>query len=85
MNIYEMYIHNGNKCGFKVRRNNWPQTGFAIVISIDGKKEGELDGKPPYFGNPKVIAWHVNDKKIRPLLSPGTYNYTFLEHGEPKK
>jgi len=45
-NIYQMYVANGNKVGFWVQRNSWSwQT--ALITSIGGQSEGELEGLPP--------------------------------------
>lgn len=50
MNVFEMYVANGRRPGFWLRRTTWGNT-CAKVTSV-----GELKGKPPYYGNPKVLA-----------------------------
>ncbi|WP_283744323.1 hypothetical protein [Sideroxydans sp. CL21] len=77
-NIYQMYVANGNKAGFWVQRNSWTwQT--ALIISIDGKSEGELDGLPPYFGNPKVKGLIGGRGKAVEISCPGTYGYKKID------
>ncbi len=79
-NIYQMYVANGNKAGFWVKRNSWSwQT--ALITSIAGKSEGELEGKPPYFGNPKVLARMGGTGGEFELSCPGTYGYTRVDIG----
>jgi hypothetical protein len=53
LNIYQMYVQNGNRCGFWVKRDSWA-ANIARITSIAGKFEGPLDGEAPYFKNPKV-------------------------------
>ncbi|WP_145114263.1 hypothetical protein [Gimesia panareensis] len=79
-NVYEMYVDNGNKAGFFVRRDSWSSI-YAKVISIEGKSEGPLTGTPRYFGNPEVIVdIYKNDgslSKASDVLScPGTFAYS---------
>lgn len=50
MNIYGMYVHNDSKVPFWITRITWGNT-IAKVIFV-----GPLNGKPPYYGNPEVIA-----------------------------
>lgn len=78
-NLYQLYERSGNRCGFRVRRNSWGNT-TAIVRSIGGQTEGPLPGKPPYYGNPVVIAdvsgtWTERGAQ---LSSPGTYAWQFV-------
>ena len=77
MNVYEMYAANGNRAGFYVRRNSWAPHNVARVLSIDGKESGPLPGKPPYHGNPVVIADHPWG--VCQLSCPGTYGYQLVE------
>lgn len=84
MNVFQMYVHNGNKAGFKIRRKSWTGNRFAIVIRVDNKQVGELDGIEPYFNSPKVLAWDSYHKRASLLNCPGTYTYEFLEYGDPK-
>ena len=51
-----MYHSNGKKFGFYVQRDNWERT-IAQIVGIESVSEGEsIQGKAPYFGNPKVKA-----------------------------
>lgn len=75
MNIYQMYVQNGNKVGFFVKRNSWSQV--AEIISIDGKSEGALKGSPPYFNNTKVIG-RFGSGKLFEVASAGTYGYELI-------
>ena len=49
-NVFQMYVANGEKPGFWLRRTTWGNT-CARVTSV-----GELMGPPPYYGNPAVLA-----------------------------
>jgi hypothetical protein len=77
-NIYQMYEAFGNRAGFYVRRDSWSKA-YALVISVQGKKRGPLEGKSPYYGNPSVIAniygFSSGDQKGVTLSCPGTYGY----------
>ncbi len=85
-NIYEMYVQNGNRCGFWVRRNSWSYN-IAQITSIGGNQDGPLDGVAPYFKNQKVrgdvyhalsgkMAWASGGSgKDQEITSPGTYGY----------
>lgn len=72
-NIFEMYVANGNKAGFWLRRTTWSNS-CARVVEV-----GELKGPPPYYGNPKVFAdvfdlmtGEVRERRAK-LPVPGTY------------
>lgn len=58
----------GNQAGFCVRRNSWSMA-YALLIGVQSKKSGPLEGTPPYYGNPTVIAniygFAESDKKVR--------------------
>jgi hypothetical protein len=95
VNVFQMYVENGNKAGFYVVRNSWRNT-YALVLSVGGQKEGPLPGKPPYHSgadgkNPAVLAlmysvWNADPLgPPEPLRSPGTYAYTMLEGRPPTK
>lgn len=75
INIYQMYITNGNKAGFLVRRNSWSDQ-TATIISIAGKTEGILDGTSPYFNHAKVMARMNGTGDLIEISDPGTYNYS---------
>jgi hypothetical protein len=89
LNIYLMYVRNGNRCGFWVKRNSWLRN-IARVTNIAGKWEGLLEGNPPYFTNPKVrgdiyeeatgeMRWASGgSSKNQELTSPGTYGYHLI-------
>lgn len=81
LNIYEMYVKNGNKAGFWVKRNSWSWQS-ALIVSIDGKTEGELEGNPPYFNNVRVKAKMGGTGKLIDISCPGTYAYTQLGTGD---
>ena len=77
-NIYQMYVANGNKAGFWVKRNSWSwQT--AQITSIGGQTEGPLEGLPPYFNSPKVKGKMGGVGKEIEITSPGTYGYSRVE------
>ena len=84
MNVYEMYVANGNRTGFWVQRDSWGNS-VAMVLLIGGQKEGPLRCKPPYFGNPAVVM-DLYDCRTRQLVSknadlscPGTFAYQLVE------
>lgn len=72
-NVFEMYVANGMKPGFWLRRTTWGNT-CAQVVEV-----GEFRGSPPYFGNPKVYAdiYDLQSGELREararLPVPGTY------------
>lgn len=80
LNIYGMYAANENAAGFWVRRDSWSVSTFARILSVGDHATGPLPGKPPYHGNPEVIAefyLHGQLKDASMTLScPGTYAYT---------
>lgn len=55
MNVYQMYIANGNKAGFWIKRDSWSNYK-AFVTSVQGKTEGKLKGNHPYYNNCVVRA-----------------------------
>jgi hypothetical protein len=66
VNIYEMYVQNGNRADFWVRRAKWT-TVIARVVDVASKTEGPLTGTPPYYGNPSVTAQFFNVHTGDPL------------------
>jgi hypothetical protein len=73
LNVFQMYIANGAKVGFWLRRTTWGST-CAQVTSV-----GEFKGPPPHYGNPVVIA-DIYDLQTGELKQegaripvPGTY------------
>lgn len=77
-NIFQMYEAFGNRAGFYVQRDSWSKV-YALVISVQGKKSGPLEGVSPYCGNPAVVAniygFTNGDQKGVTLSCPGTYAY----------
>ena len=49
-NVFEMYVANGKRAGFWLRRTTWGNT-CARVVDV-----GDIKGPAPYFCNPKVYA-----------------------------
>lgn len=85
MNIYQMYVANGNRVGFFVVRDSW-DTIFAKVTMVNDREEGVLPGDPPYHGNPPVMG-EIYKKSTGRLVQkavkiscPGTYAYTLIEN-----
>jgi hypothetical protein len=73
LNVFEMYVANGKKPGFWLRRTTWENT-CAKVTSI-----GALKGPAPYYGNPVVLVdiydlqtGAVKDRGAK-IPVPGTY------------
>ncbi len=50
LNIYQMYVQNGQQVPFWLTRITWGGT-IAKVIHV-----GDFKGSAPYYGNPDVIA-----------------------------
>ena len=81
LNVYEMYVANGNRCGFWVARDSLD--GMVMRVDLVGAKaSGALEGEGPYFGNPKVkVSFFGEDGSVRPeywggfLPGAGTYKY----------
>jgi len=72
-NVFQMYVANGEKPGFWLRRTTWGNT-CAQVTSV-----GEFSGPPPYYGSPTVFAdifdlrtGTLKDKGAK-ISAPGTY------------
>lgn len=79
MNVYEMYVANGNRAGFWIKRNSWGST-VGQVTRVQGLAEGPLFGNPPYYDGGKVhvtMYWQGWKKETDAVLScPGTYAYS---------
>ncbi len=78
-----MYVSNGERTGFFVRRDSWSSV-YAKVRTIAGQVEGPLVGEPPYYSNPEVVMdVFRNDgslKNAHELMScPGSYAYTQIK------
>lgn len=87
MNVYQMYVENGNAVGFWVQRQTWGYT-VACVLSIGDQVAGHLIGVPPYYGNPEVLAefWKIDVDGARVerldvdvLRGPGNYTYRRID------
>jgi hypothetical protein len=49
--IYQMYVENGCRFGFCVKRDSWRPGRYAKVIGIEFVEDGKMiKGTPPYFG-----------------------------------
>lgn len=92
MNIYGMYVANGNRAGFWVVRAKWRNV-IAQVTDVASKTDGPLAGTPPYYGNPSVTAEFFNihtgeplergeEGHERALPCPGTSAYTLIPTSE---
>ena len=86
LNIYQMYVANGEKTGFFVRRDSWGSV-YARIRTIGGQEEGPLAGEPPYHGNPEVIMdVFSNDGTLKNenevMSCPGTYAYSQIKPSE---
>jgi len=89
MNIYSMYYENNKQFGFWIKRNCWANV-IAKIINIDGVIEGEeINGKEPYYKNPKVFAeFYKQTKKencnlenlinVSEVSCPGTGAYSMF-------
>ena len=85
MNIYEMYVANGDACGFWVQRDSWGNCK-ALIVSVGGKFSGELQGVAPYFNNQEVEAevYSFDGRRVPEdyrngrLSCAGTYSYRLV-------
>jgi hypothetical protein len=50
LNVFQMYVANGEQTGFWLTRATWGNT-IAQMTSV-----GAFTGPPPYYGNPEVRA-----------------------------
>jgi hypothetical protein len=73
LNVFQMFVANGERPGFWLRRTTWGNT-CAQVTSV-----GPFKGPPPYYGNPVVIV-DIYDLETGELKEsgvkvavPGTY------------
>jgi hypothetical protein len=72
-NVFQMYVANGQKPGFWLRRTTWGNS-CAQVTSV-----GEFKGPPPYYGNPAVHAdiYDLRTGELKEIGAkipvPGTY------------
>jgi hypothetical protein len=73
LNVFQMYVANGERPGFWLRRTTWENT-CALVTSV-----GPLTRPPPYFGNPPVHAdiYNLTTGELKEsgarIRVPGTY------------
>lgn len=84
LNIYQMYVANGNKAGFWVQRNSWSWK-TALVTSIGGQTEGVLEGNAPYFQNQRVFGKMGGVGKEFEITSPGTYGYMRVDDANARE
>lgn len=74
-----MYVANGNRAGFWVQRKSWSSSTKALITSVAGKSEGELEGAPPYYKNQKVKGRLGGIGKEIEISCPGTYGYAKID------
>ena len=64
LNIFQMYVENNCQFGFYVTRRSWSDKHYAMVVGIDGVKNGEMfEGEPPYFVR-KYPADHLKEGRV---------------------
>lgn len=73
LNVFQMFVANGERPGFWLRRTTWGNT-CAQVTSV-----GPFKGPSPYYGNPVVTAdiydlltGELKERGAR-VAVPGTY------------
>ena len=70
MNIYSLYVQNGNRAGFWIQHRKW-QNKCAQVHSIGGVCSGNLPGRPPNYQDAPVAASCFDVRSGRPVgVSP---------------
>lgn len=82
LNVFEMFVANGEQAGFWIRRTTWGNTCARVTFI------GPLNGPAPYYGNPVVLA-DIHDLQSGELIDrgatipvPGTYK-TWRQIGPP--
>ncbi len=82
MNVFQMYLMNGYRADFWVRRSSW-RNCVALVTLLNGKPDGPLPNKrAPYFGDPSVDCemWRFAFDETEFVLMPSRF-----KGGEPTK
>jgi hypothetical protein len=71
MNIYRLYIENGNRAGFWVQHRTW-RDRCAQVLSIDGQNLGRLPGSSPAHNHAAVViqCFDVRGGRALPATTP---------------
>lgn len=65
INIYQMYVQNGCRFGFYVKRDSWSEGRYAKVVAIEWVEDGKMiKGNAPYFGGFKNPPGHPRAGKI---------------------
>ncbi|GGZ39029.1 hypothetical protein [Asticcacaulis endophyticus] len=73
LNVFQMYVANGEQPGFWLKRTTWDNT-VAQVTSV-----GPFTAAAPYYGNPEVCAdiYELSSGALKELGAkipvPGTY------------
>jgi len=90
INIYQLNVQNGNRCGFWVKRETWSRN-IARITTIGGQFEGLLDGNPPYLKSQKVrgdvchedtgaMRWNMGGPgRDQEITGAGTYRYSLVD------
>jgi hypothetical protein len=68
MNIYRLYIQNGNSAGFWIQHRTW-QNVCAQVRTIAGQSRGVLPGVSPSHANAEVRVERFDVRSGRPLAN----------------
>ena len=83
MNIFQMYVENGLRYGFYVRRNSWPEERYAKVVAIGEIQEGEkikdsmIRNRLPYSRLKLTLEadWFWNTEGIASTRHMGSIQY----------
>ena len=73
MNVYEMFVANGEQVGFWLTRTTWRDLCARVTFV------GKFKGPAPYFGNPRVSGdlFYLRSGQLKQanadIPSPGTY------------
>jgi hypothetical protein len=71
MNIYRLYIENGNRAGFWVQHRTWTNT-CAHVQTVAGRQIGSLPGVAPLHDGAEVRIWMFDVRSGRLIQSEST-------------
>jgi hypothetical protein len=66
MNIYGLYVENGNRAGFWVQHRSWRNT-CVQVLSIAGRRSGALPGRAPNRNHADVLVRCFDVRSGRPV------------------
>lgn len=76
--VYEMYVANGNRAGFWIKRYYWTTT-IARVVAIDGQEAGELPEAAFSSGRVRACFYDKRTREFKncgPVPQPNSGEYS---------